>query len=188
MWEQMEVFTMLDQRARYKGFAFSIDETADASEVEQTAVVVRVLHEQLTLEEIFLADMLQLRRTYSRSWNWCKAVCFDSAWTSLRSVCQALDGAAMAGRMSDVKIRFKDKYPRELFVYCAGYTLNLVIRHAIDDIPAGKPAMTVVGRILGTLALKGMDWVSRGEEEQEGSRYAIGWGWVTRVCIVDRRF
>lgn len=67
MWEQMEVFTMLDQRARYKGFAFSIDETADASEVEQTAVVVRVLHEQLTLEEIFLADMLQLRRTYSRS-------------------------------------------------------------------------------------------------------------------------
>ena len=61
---------------------------------------------------------------------------------------QALDGAAaMVGRLSGVKTRIKAKYPRALFIYCAGHALNLVIRHAIDDIPACKPSMAVVGSI-----------------------------------------
>ena len=61
---------------------------------------------------------------------------------------QALDGAAaMVGRLSGVKTRIKAKYPQALFIYCAGHALNLVIRHAIDDIPACKPSMAVVGSI-----------------------------------------
>ena len=38
-------------------------------------------------------------------------------------------------------------YSRALFIYCAGHALNLVIRHAIDDIPACKPSMAVVDSI-----------------------------------------
>ena len=45
---------LISEHLRNNNFAFMIDETPDASGVEQTAVVVRVVDEQLTPEEIFL--------------------------------------------------------------------------------------------------------------------------------------
>ena len=122
--------------------------TPNASGVEQTAVVVRVVDEQLT-PEMFLEwhatakqDSLTLVKLQEDS-----LLRFGMNFAE-NCVGQALDGAfAMVDRLSGVKTRIKAKYPRAQFIYCAGNALNLVIRHAIDDIPAYKPSMAVVGSI-----------------------------------------
>lgn len=61
---------------------------------------------------------------------------------------QTLDGAAtMVGRLSGMKTRNQSKFPKALFVYCTGHVLNRVITRVIDDIPACKTSMAVVGSI-----------------------------------------
>ena len=68
---------LISEHLRNKKFAFMIDETTDSSGVEQTAVVVRVVDEQLT-PEMFLgwhATAKQDSLTLVKLW---KTVCCAS--------------------------------------------------------------------------------------------------------------
>ena len=135
-----------------------IDETSDASGVEQTAVVVRVVDEQLTPEEMFSGGSYnQARLSHARG---TAENSLSRFGMNLAENCvgQALDGAAaMVGKLSGVKTRIKAKYPRALFIHCAGHALNLDIRHAIDDIPALSLPWLWLQHSSAREALGGMD-------------------------------
>ena len=126
---------LISTRLRNRKFAFMIDGTPDLQELEQTAVVVRTVNDNLEIEETFLG----WHATAKKDAESLVTLLEDSLYVyqmDVEKCCvgQVLDEATtMVGRLSGVKTRIKRKYPKALFIYCAGHALNLVSQISMNS-------------------------------------------------------
>ena len=126
-----------------------IDETTDLQGVEQTALIVRTVNNNLEIEETFLGWHATAQKDAGSLVTLLEnSLCVYQMDIEKDCVGQVLDGAAtMVGRLSGVKTRIKCKYPQALFIYCAGHALNLVLQHGVVAVPSCEHSMFVVGSI-----------------------------------------
>ena len=140
---------LISTHLRGRKFAFMIDETPDLQGVEQTALIVRTVNNNLEIEETFLGWHATAQKDAGSLVTLLEnSLCVYQMDIEKDCLGQVLDGAAtMVGRLSGVKTRIKCKYPQALFIYCAGHALNLVLQHGVVAIPACEHSMSVVGSI-----------------------------------------
>lgn len=121
---------ILDRILEAEFFTLIIDETADASRVEQVSFVFRyalrgeIFESFLTFKDVYSTTGEALFETLNEL-----LIKFDIDLKNCRGLCT--DGAAnMLGRYKGLKARLQDIHPQIKSIHCSGHILNLVLIQA----------------------------------------------------------
>ena len=129
-------------------FTIMIDETTDASNVEQVVIVIRNVDDDLSVCEEFIglyqthsiqANSLAaiIKDTFSRlnlSIEFCRGQCYDGA-------------SVMTGSKNGVAKIISNDEPRAVFTHCYGHSLNLAVGDTVKQCKIMKSALETVNEI-----------------------------------------
>lgn len=116
-------------------YALMIDETSDISRLEQVSVCLRIVHSDLSVEEIFTGFYSTDNTKSETLFNLVKDILlrYNLNFCDMRGQCY--DGAAnVSGRISGLQARIQEVEPRALYVHCTAHTLNLAVQDAMEQV------------------------------------------------------
>ncbi|KYN08183.1 Zinc finger MYM-type protein 1 [Cyphomyrmex costatus] len=126
-----------------------MDETSDISRLEQISFSIRIVLEDLTVEEIFMGFFETNSTTADALFKIVKDIFtrYDLDIYKLRGQCY--DGAAnFSGRVTGLQARVQELEPRALYVHCNAHTLNLVVQDGMERIPTAKNCIGIVKELI----------------------------------------
>ncbi|XP_067213479.1 zinc finger MYM-type protein 1-like [Linepithema humile] len=135
------------KKAKY--FSIIIDETSDITRFEQVSFSIRIVLDDMTIEEIFMGFYETPSTTAEILFNIVKDILarFDLDIHNLRGQCY--DGAAnVSGRITGLQARIKESEPRALYVHCNAHNLNLVVQDGMQCISSVKNFIGVVKELI----------------------------------------
>lgn len=130
-------------------FSIIMDETSDISKTEQVSVCVRIVLEDLTIQEIFLGFYATENTQSETLFKIVEDIFirYGLNFSDLRGQCY--DGASnMSGKITGLKTRVLEIEPRALYVHCAAHTLNLVVQDALESIDFVRNFIGIVKEII----------------------------------------
>ena len=132
-----------------KWFSIIVDETSDVSRLEQVSICVRIVLDDLTVQEIFLGFYATKNTKSETLFEIIKDVFirFNLKFTHLRGQCY--DGASnMSGNVTGLKTRILEIEPRALYVHCSAHTLNLVVQDALEGLNSTRNFIGIVKEMI----------------------------------------
>lgn len=129
----------LNKIKKAKFFAIIIDETSDISRSEQVSFSIRIVDDDLIVEEIFMGFFETNSMTAETLFQIVNDVLarYDLDIHNLRGQCY--DGAAnVSGRITGLQARIKKVEPRAVYVHCNAHTLNLVVQDGMEQVSIAK--------------------------------------------------
>lgn len=116
-------------------YALMIDETSDISRLEQVSVCLRIVHADLSVEEIFTGFYSTDNTKSETLFNLVKDILlrYNLNFCDMRGQCY--DGAAnVSGRILGLQTRIQEVEPRALYVHCTAHSLNLAVQDAMEQV------------------------------------------------------
>ncbi|XP_046411959.1 zinc finger MYM-type protein 1-like [Neodiprion fabricii] len=126
-------------------FALIADETADITKVEQVSISIRIVLDDLSIEQIFMGFYATSNTRVETLFKIMKNVLlrFNLNIANLRGQCY--DGASnVSGRLTGLQARIHEEEPRALHAHCSAHTTNLVAQNAMEAV---KWAINFIGVI-----------------------------------------
>lgn len=155
--EVIEVCGTLIQRKLVEeinsGDCFSIlgDETMDISGREQFSLCIRHVSKDLQLKEDFLTFTQVVDVSAESIVNVIFQICNSLNLDMSKVVGQGYDGCStFSGHVTGVHQRFKQLYPKAVYVHCSAHKLNLVLSESLN-IPCVRNCLGTVGEVSNLL-------------------------------------